>query len=154
MPTIRNLTENLKSEALDKMAMSPDVSMALVFGSLISATDPVAVVALLKEIGGSKSLGTLIEGEALLNDGCAIILFTAFQQLAGISYIKTTPEEYYHANSTMANAEAMANLESRAVNGSATPTHVQIQTHYLAADYVWRFIILSVLFGLFCAKFT
>lgn len=117
MPTIRNLTQNLKAEALDHMAMSPDVSMALVFGSLISATDPVAVVALLKEIGGSKSLGTLIEGEALLNDGCAIILFTAFQQLADISYIKTSPEDYYHANSTM----AAADLElSRAVAGNAT----------------------------------
>ena len=50
--------------------------LAIMFGSLISATDPVAVVALLKEIGGSKSLGTLIEGEALINDGSAIVIFT------------------------------------------------------------------------------
>ena len=49
---------------------------ALVFGSLISATDPVAVVAILKELGVSKRLGTLIEGESLLNDGTAIVLFT------------------------------------------------------------------------------
>ena len=38
-------------------------SLALMFGSVISATDPVAVVALLKELGASKKLGTLIEGE-------------------------------------------------------------------------------------------
>ncbi|MCP4578823.1 MAG: hypothetical protein GY846_21300, partial [Deltaproteobacteria bacterium] len=49
---------------------------ALVFGSLISATDPVAVVAILKELGVSKRLGTLIEGESLLNDGTAIVFFT------------------------------------------------------------------------------
>lgn len=48
---------------------------ALVFGSIVSATDPVAVVALLKELGASKRLSTLIEGESLLNDGTAMVLF-------------------------------------------------------------------------------
>ncbi len=49
---------------------------ALVFGTLISATDPVAVVAILKELGVSKRLATLIEGESLLNDGTAIVIFS------------------------------------------------------------------------------
>jgi Na+/H+ antiporter len=49
---------------------------ALVFGALISATDPVAVVAILRELGVSKRLGVLIEGESLLNDGTAIVVFT------------------------------------------------------------------------------
>ncbi|MDY6801968.1 MAG: cation:proton antiporter [Bacteroidota bacterium] len=49
--------------------------IALLFGTVISATDPVAVVALLKELGASKKLGTLIEGESLLNDGTAIVIF-------------------------------------------------------------------------------
>lgn len=53
-------------------------SMALMFGSVISATDPVAVVALLKDLGASKKLGTLIEGESLLNDGTAIVIFMVF----------------------------------------------------------------------------
>lgn len=35
----------------------------------MSATDPVAVVALLKELGASKKLSTIIEGESLMNDG-------------------------------------------------------------------------------------
>lgn len=52
--------------------------LAFMFGSVISATDPVAVVALLKELGASKKLGTLIEGESLLNDGTAIVLFMVF----------------------------------------------------------------------------
>ena len=51
---------------------------ALMFGSVVSATDPVAVVALLKELGASKKLGTLIEGESLLNDGTAIVIFMVF----------------------------------------------------------------------------
>ncbi len=52
--------------------------VALLFGTLISATDPVAVVALLKEICSRKRLETLIEGESLLNDGTAIVLFSLF----------------------------------------------------------------------------
>lgn len=52
--------------------------LAFMFGAVISATDPVAVVALLKDLGASKKLGTLIEGESLLNDGTAIVLFMVF----------------------------------------------------------------------------
>lgn len=48
---------------------------ALLFGSIISATDPVAVVVLLKELGASRRLATLIEGESLLNDGTAMVVF-------------------------------------------------------------------------------
>ena len=49
--------------------------LCMLFGGIVSATDPVAVVALLKELGASKKLGTLIEGESLLNDGTAIVAF-------------------------------------------------------------------------------
>ena len=45
------------------------------FGAIISATDPVAVVALLKELGASKKLATMIEGESLFNDGTAMVIF-------------------------------------------------------------------------------
>jgi NhaP-type Na+/H+ or K+/H+ antiporter/CRP-like cAMP-binding protein len=50
-------------------------TIALLFGAVISATDPVAVVSILKTLGASKKLGTLIEGESLLNDGTAIVIF-------------------------------------------------------------------------------
>ncbi len=55
--------------------------LCLMFGALISATDPVAVVALLKEVSSRKRLETLIEGESLLNDGTAIVLFTLFYSM-------------------------------------------------------------------------
>ncbi len=48
---------------------------SMLFGSILSATDPVAVVALLRELGASKRLATLIEGESLFNDGTAYVLF-------------------------------------------------------------------------------
>eukprot|EP00873_Tetraselmis_striata_P035094 jgi/Tetstr1/455358/TSEL_042192.t1 len=55
---------------------------SFMFGALISATDPVAVVALLKDVGASKRLGTIIEGESLLNDGSAFVLFLIFKEYA------------------------------------------------------------------------
>jgi NhaP-type Na+/H+ or K+/H+ antiporter len=65
--------------------------IALMFGSVVSATDPVAVVALLKDLGASKKLGTLIEGESLLNDGTAIVIFMViFLGLTGAA-TDTTP---------------------------------------------------------------
>ena len=51
-------------------------SAAITFGAIISATDPVAVVAMLKELGASKKLSTLIEGESLLNDATAMVTFS------------------------------------------------------------------------------
>ncbi|KAF0287204.1 Sodium/hydrogen exchanger 7 [Amphibalanus amphitrite] len=47
----------------------------LLFGAVTAATDPVAVVSLLREVGASKPLSMLIEGESLMNDGSAIVLF-------------------------------------------------------------------------------
>ena len=49
---------------------------ALVFSALIAATDPIAVVALFKSLGAPKRLGVLTEGESLVNDGTAIVLFS------------------------------------------------------------------------------
>ncbi|MEW6569019.1 MAG: Na+/H+ antiporter [Chloroflexota bacterium] len=51
------------------------LSLALVFGALIAATDPVAVVALFRKLGVPKRLEVLLEGESLFNDGTAIVLF-------------------------------------------------------------------------------
>lgn len=52
-----------------------DFILAFLFGAIISATDPVAVIALFKELGVSKRLTVLVEGESLFNDATAIVLF-------------------------------------------------------------------------------
>lgn len=49
--------------------------MALLFGALIAATDPVAVIGIFRKLGAPKRLTILLEGESLLNDGTAIVLF-------------------------------------------------------------------------------
>ena len=55
---------------------------ALLFGALISPTDPIAVMAILKKAGVPKSLEIKVVGESLFNDGIAVVLFIALLGIA------------------------------------------------------------------------
>jgi CPA1 family monovalent cation:H+ antiporter len=50
--------------------------VALVFGALISPTDPISVIAVLRQNGVNHRLALIIESESLFNDGVAVVLFT------------------------------------------------------------------------------
>lgn len=68
------------SLALSKFT-SLSLPMALLVGASLSATDPISVVALFRELGAGKKLTTVMEGESLFNDGVAVV---AFVLLVGI----------------------------------------------------------------------
>jgi monovalent cation:H+ antiporter, CPA1 family len=58
--------------------------VALLLGTIVATTDPAAVVAILHEVGAPPRLTRLLEGESLLNDAAAIVLFTVLiEMLAG-----------------------------------------------------------------------
>lgn len=52
------------------------IPAALVFGALVSATDPVSVVALFRRLGVPRRMQLLLEGESLFNDGTAIVMYS------------------------------------------------------------------------------
>ncbi len=73
---------------LTPLALMP----ALVFGALISATDPVAVIALFKELKAPERLSLLMDGESLFNDATAIVMF---QVLLGMMAATTVSDGVY-----------------------------------------------------------
>jgi len=58
--------------------------LCLLFASLISATDPVSVLSIVKKIGAPKRLSVILEGESLFNDGTAVVFFTIIHSIAKV----------------------------------------------------------------------
>jgi CPA1 family monovalent cation:H+ antiporter len=56
-------------------AVGMSLMVALLFGSMVSATDPISVLSIFKEVAVDERLSVLVEGESLLNDGTAVALF-------------------------------------------------------------------------------
>jgi len=70
---------------LRAFALEISLPLALLFGAILSPTDPVAVLALLKKAGLPERVQTLVAGESLLNDGVGVVLFVVLLSVAGLA---------------------------------------------------------------------
>ena len=78
---------------LQLMGMEISFIYCLLFGSLISPTDPIAVLGILKKAGAPKQLETKIVGESLFNDGVGVVIFLTIFQLASAGEATVEPLE-------------------------------------------------------------
>jgi len=62
--------------------LDTDFIYCLLFGALISPTDPIAVLGILKKVGAPKKLETKIVGESLFNDGVGVVIFITLYNIA------------------------------------------------------------------------
>ena len=72
------------------MVRELDATSSLTFSSLISAVDPVAVLAIFEEIGVNMQLYFLVFGESLLNDGVTVVLYNTMCALGGQAVVEYT----------------------------------------------------------------
>ena len=113
-------------------------------GSILSATDPVAVVGLLKSLGASPVLTMQIAGESLFNDGVAIVLFNVFYALV---VADIAPESGFPGGDIMITDPS--DPRYTAEHGQANQTiKDELLAGYITKTFVWMFFF-ALIWGVF-----
>lgn len=135
--------------ALSLIGITIPLVIGLLFGALISATDPVAVLALFKEFGAPRRLSLIFEGESLFNDATGVALFLVMLEvvLFGFNGVSTVTEGVINFSMMIINGILFGILcgvvFSKAVQwtraneqASIALTFVLAFTTFLASDFI------------------
>ncbi len=116
------------------------IALGLLLGAVLSATDPVAIVALFRRLAVSRALFTIVEGEALFNDGVAVVLYRAV--LAAIALGAGAGQEL--------------TIAAQAIGGTCIGIAIGVITALLAGRMLTRTTSagLRIIATLFCAYAT
>jgi monovalent cation:H+ antiporter, CPA1 family len=110
---------------------------ALLFGALISATDPVSVVATFRQLGAPADLSAIVEGESVLNDGTAVTLAAVLLTAAQTGHLDVG-NTLLHFSYSLAAAVAI---------GSATGLALSLGTRLLNDDLVETTLTMVLTYG-------
>lgn len=106
------------------------MSAALLFGILIAATDPVSVLATLRDIGAHGRIALLIEAESLLNDGTAAVLFAI-----AIGFAVGDPPTYQAVATTLLTTVVIGTLVGAVVAGVVLALVGRTDDHLLEVTF-------------------
>jgi CPA1 family monovalent cation:H+ antiporter len=111
---------------------------ALLFAAVIAATDPISVLALFKELGVTRRLYLLVEGESLLNDGVAVVVFTIVLAVVGISVggvappvLETTGDIVSYSLTTFVRMAFGGALVGALIGGAMSAVTRQVDDHLI-----------------------
>ncbi|MCB9481021.1 MAG: sodium:proton antiporter [Desulfobacteraceae bacterium] len=99
------ITGTLLYYALGLFHVDPGYIYCLIFGALISPTDPVAVLGILKKAGAKKEIETVIAGESLFNDGIGVVVFMIL-----VSFLNPGSENVFKEGLVLFSTEAFGGV--------------------------------------------
>jgi CPA1 family monovalent cation:H+ antiporter len=106
--------------------------VGLITAAMLAATDPISVVALFKGFSVSKRLGIIIEGESLINDGVAVVLFGLVVKITADSLGLTIPTLHGHAEGVQA-LHVLGDFLREIFLGTAVGVAVGLAVSYLTS---------------------
>lgn len=107
--------------------------MILLIAAILAATDPISVVALFKEFSVSKRLGIIIEGESLINDGVAVVLFGVVVKITAMHLGLTLP--HFGAATNVEALQAVVDFLREVLLGTAVGLGIGLAISYLTSKF-------------------
>ncbi len=107
--------------------------MVLLIAAMLAATDPISVVALFKEFTVSKRLGIIIEGESLINDGVAVVLFGVVVKITAMHLGLTLP--HFASVESVEALQAVVDFLREVLLGTTVGLGVGLAISYLTSKF-------------------